>query len=92
LISEKEFSAYHFILGESLFQLQEYERAKEKFIAVAKDSIHYDQSRYRLGELSRMEGDKKASLKFYKELVETGNKSLWIKMAEKELELAALFQ
>ncbi len=91
-ISKKELSATHFILGESLYQLQEYDRAKEEFLAVTKGSIHYDQSRYRLGELSKMEGDKKASLKFYKELVETDNASLWTKLAKKELALAEFFQ
>lgn len=91
-ISDENFSASNFILAESLYQLKKYDPAKERFEEVSKDSIHHDQSRYRLGELSKIKGDRKGSLKIYEELVETGNNSLWIKMAKKELELADFFQ
>lgn len=86
-ITEKTLSRIQFMLAESFYQKETYQEAKEHFSQVSKQSIHYEQSRYRLGELSQMNGENQASLKFYKELVETGKNSLWIKLAQKELKL-----
>ena len=91
-ISEEKLSRANFMLAESLYQLKKFDQAKEIFTKIPKESRHHDQSRYRLGELFKIDGEKKAALKFYEELVETGSNSLWMKMAKKELELTGFFR
>ncbi len=91
-ISEEKLSRANFMLAESLYQLKKFDHAKEIFTKIPKKSRHHDQSRYRLGELFKIDGEKKAALKFYEELVETGSNSLWMKMAKKELELTGFFR
>jgi len=85
-------SRSEFMLAESLYQLNVYDKAEKFYTNIPADSIHYDQSLYRLAELAKTRGDSKASLKIYEELVETGSSPLWIKMAQKELEYANVTQ
>ncbi len=87
-INDNKLSRTNFMLAESLYQLQKFDQAKGSFMKISKESIHHDQSRYRLGEFLKKDGENEAALKLYEELVETGNNPLWIKMAQKELELA----
>jgi hypothetical protein len=86
-ISDKKRTRRNFILAESFYQLALFDKAKSLFSKISKDSIHHDQALYRMGELLKKEGQKGVSLKFYKELVETGRNGLWKKLAQKELEL-----
>ncbi len=90
-INKNKLSGTNFMLAESLYQLGSFDQSKTIFIKIPKESIHYDQSLYRLGELFKIGGENEESLKLYGELVETGNNPLWIKMAKQELELAAFF-
>ena len=80
------------MLAESLYQLGFYDKAEKLYADIPGNSIHHDQSLYRLAELAKNKGDNKASLKLYRKLVETGTSPLWIKMAEKELEFSEIIK
>ncbi len=77
----------NFILAESFYQLGEFNKAGTLFARIPKESEHHDQALYRMGELHKNKGEKKTALKLYKELVETGSNTLWIKLARKEIQL-----
>jgi thioredoxin-like negative regulator of GroEL len=89
-ISDEKRARRNFLLAESFYQLGNFEKAGTIFAKIPKESSHHDQALYRMGELLKKEGKKSAALKLYKKLVETGQNSLWIKMAQKELELNAV--
>ncbi len=89
-ISQEKMSRSDFILAESYYQLGEFDKAGSIFARIPKKSEYHDQALYRLGELYKNKGETEAALKLYRELVETGNNELWIKMAEKELEINAI--
>lgn len=86
-IREEKRARTNFILAESYYQLGDFEKAAGIFTKIPQESSHYDQALYRLGEFLKIQGKKKAFLKLYEKLVETGKNALWIKMAQKELEL-----
>ncbi len=92
VLEDKQHSRINFMLAESHYNLGNFVKAEQLFRGIDRDSIHYDQSLYRLAEFSDGRGEREASLKIYKELVETGSNPLWIKMAQKELEFAAASQ
>lgn len=80
-----------FILAESYYQLEEFQKAGTFFAMVPEGSRHHDQALYRMAELHRKKGEKEVALKLYRELVETGSNTLWIKMARKEIQLINIF-
>lgn len=86
-IDEKKRARSNFMLAESWYQVGNDDKAEAIFAKILKESTHHDQALYRMGEILNKKGKKSASLKLYKKLVETGNNALWIKMAQKELEL-----
>jgi len=86
-ISSDKLGRSSFLLAESMYQLQDFVRAEAVFAKIPKESNHHDQALYRLGELLKKEGKKKEALKLFRELVETGKNELWVKMAQKEIEL-----
>lgn len=86
-ISEEKIGRSSFLLAESMYQLKDFVRAEAFFSRIPRESNHHDQALYRLGELLKKEGKKKQALKLYRELVETGKNELWVKMAQKEIEL-----
>ncbi len=89
-ISQEKKSRSDFILAESYYQLGEFDKAGPVFARIPKESEYHDQALYRLGELYKNKGETETALKLYRELVETGNNELWIKMAKKELEINAI--
>ncbi len=86
-ISENKRARRSFMLAESMYQLDDFVRAEHFFSEIPLESQHHDQALYRLGELLKKNGKKDAALKVYAELVETGKNRLWIRMAQKEIEL-----
>ena len=79
------------MLAESMYQTGDFDRAFSIFLSIPKESIHHDQALYRNAELSQNVGKKDEALKLYKELVETGTNELWVKLAQKELEINDIF-
>jgi len=86
-LDEKKLPRTNFMLAESLYQLNRFDEAKTFYLKIPKESNHHDQAQYRTGEILKKDGNKEASLKIYKDLVETGKNPLWVKLAKKELEL-----
>jgi tetratricopeptide (TPR) repeat protein len=89
-ISSEKTDRYTFLLAESYYQTKQFKEAEKFFSSIKSDSIHYDQALYRRAEFFTKQNDKKAALKFYKELAETGKSKLWIGLATKAIEYSAI--
>ncbi len=74
-----------FILGESLYQENSFDTAARLFQEIKDQDKYFDQVRYRLAELERVNGNMENSLNLLREIVEKGYDPLWKKLAEKEL-------
>lgn len=81
-----------FMLAESSYQLGDIRKAKELYLPLQQDRSHRDQALFRLAEIARKNGQNESALKFFSQLVETGETPLWKKLAKKELELNALLK
>ncbi|MFH2123582.1 MAG: hypothetical protein ABIJ50_08900 [Pseudomonadota bacterium] len=79
-----------FMLAESVYQLDDMQKAEELFLPLEQDSLHKDQVLFRLADIARKNGQKERALKLFTQLVETGNNPLWQELAKKELALTAL--
>lgn len=86
-ISAKKMARTNFMLAESFYQLGLFDKAAPVFASIPSESEHHDQALYRRAQLLQLAGNIPGSLKIYTELVETGKNPLWIKLAQKELEL-----
>lgn len=80
----------HFLLAESNFQTQKYDKAEELFLQLENDNRFGEQSLYRLAQIEREKGNFENSLKLFQKIVEKGNDTLWRKYAERELEYSQL--
>ncbi|HIQ37124.1 MAG TPA: hypothetical protein EYH36_03890 [Desulfocapsa sulfexigens] len=86
-ISGKKLARSNFMLAESFYQLNLFNKSESFFSKIPRESNHHDQAQFRLAEALKKDGQNEASLKIYKDLAETGENPLWVKLAKKELEL-----
>lgn len=75
-----------FVLADSLYMVEEYQKAKPIFLRLKIDNPKDQQTLYRLSKIENKLDNKEESLKYLQELVETDGDSLWKKAALKELE------
>jgi lipopolysaccharide biosynthesis regulator YciM len=79
-----------FMLAESCYQQGDTRKAEELFVPLQQNKTHKDQALFRLAEIARHNGQKERALKFFAQLVETGDNPFWKKLAQQELELRGL--
>ncbi|MBL4902555.1 MAG: hypothetical protein JKY62_07875 [Desulfocapsa sp.] len=91
-ITDGKLARSTFMLAESLYQLNRFNKSKSIFSKIPRESTHHDQAQFRLAELLKKDGQSEASLTIYKDLVETGKNPLWVRLAKKELELNDVLQ
>lgn len=91
-ITEGKLTRSNFMLAESLYQLNQFNKSKSIFSKIPRESTHHDQAQFRLAELLKKDGQNEASLKIYKDLVETGKNPLWVRLAKKKLTLNDILQ
>ena len=89
-ISPEKRNRKTFMLAESYYQQGQTTKAIELFADIEKSSIHYDQALYRRAETLTKQNNGDAALKLYRELAETGKSPLWIGLAKKAIEYAAI--
>jgi hypothetical protein len=82
----------NFMLGESYYQTNQYDKAYSSFTQISDKSIHHDQALYRRAEWLLSQKEEETALTIYKELAETGENPLWVKMAQKAIQYRKLIQ
>jgi len=91
-IGEEMQDRVNFMLGESYYQTDQFEKANSFFTQISGKSIHHDQALYRRAEWLISQEDEETALTIYKELAETGINPLWVKMAEKAIQFRKMIQ
>ncbi len=91
-IREEMKDRVNFMLGESYYQTKQFEKADTFFTQISDKSIHHDQSLYRRAEWLISQDDEETALTIYRELAETGDNPLWVKMAQKAIQYRQMIQ
>jgi hypothetical protein len=80
--------ADNFMYGESLFKTGHLVQAEKIYSQINPENPFHNQSRYRLSEIEKIKGEGKNSLRFLREIVDTGRNDLWKRYALDELQYA----
>jgi hypothetical protein len=79
-----------FMLAESLYKKDLYDKAEELFTTVRESARFQDQSLFRLAEMQLKKGQEEKAVKLLQQIVEKGKDPLWQDLAKKELQYNAL--
>ncbi len=75
-----------FLLAESYYELNQFNKASEAYNKLVEDNPFYDQALFRLANIEMRNGSEENALKLFQKIVEKGKSPLWQKLAQKELE------